>query len=67
VRPIFLPTLLGLAIVAVILLLFAFLGWAFGRPPGPPWVCDDTRYVDIVPVGRAVVGPAVSAPPGCGL
>ena len=61
-----LPTGLGLAAAATLVLLFAALGQVAGRQPGPAWVCDDTRYVDTVPAGRAVVGPAVSAPPGCG-
>jgi hypothetical protein len=58
--------MLGLAATAALLVLFAALGRLAGREPSPPWVCDDTRYVDTVPAGRAVVGPAVSAPPGCG-
>ena len=62
-----LPTLLGLATVGALLLVFVVLGRVAGRPPGIPWVCDDTRYVDTVPAGRGVVGPAVSTPPGCGL
>ena len=65
-RPLVLPTLLGLAAVGALLLLFVVLGRVAGRPPGIPWVCDDTRYVDTVPAGRGVAGPAVSAPPGCG-
>ena len=60
------PTVLALAALVGLLLFFASLGRAFGRPPAIPWVCDDTRYVDTVPIGRAVVGPAVAAPPGCG-
>ena len=64
--PLLLPTLLGLAAVGALLLLFVALGRVAGREPSIPWVCDDTRYVDTVPVGRGVVGPAVSAPPGCG-
>jgi hypothetical protein len=62
----FWPTVLGFAAAALVVLAFAILGSAFGRPYGPPWVCDDTRFVDTVPVGRAVVGPAVSPVPGCG-
>jgi hypothetical protein len=60
------PTVLGLAATAALLVLSAALGRVAGREPSRPWVCDDTRYVDTVPAGRAVVGPAVSAPPGCG-
>ena len=61
-----LPTLLGLALVGLLLLAFVVLGRVAGRTPTVPWVCDDTRFVDTVPVGRGVVGPSVSAPPGCG-
>lgn len=60
------PTLLGLISAAAIVLVFVGLGQVIGRDRGIPWICDDTRYVDTVPVGRGVVGPAVSAPPGCG-
>ena len=60
------PTVIGLAATSALLLLFFLLGEAGGRVYGPPWVCDDTRYVDTVPAGRAVVGPALSAAPGCG-
>lgn len=66
VRPLLLPTAFGLAVAVLLVVAFAALGQLVGRDPGPPWVCDDTRFVDTVPVGRAVVGPAVSAPPGCG-
>ena len=65
-RALLLPTLLGLAAVGALLLLFVVLGRVAGRPPSIPWVCDGTRYVDTVPVGRGVVGASVSAPPGCG-
>jgi len=66
VRPLVLPTLLGLVAATVLVVTFALLGQLAGRTPAAPWLCDDTRYVDTVPVGRAVVGQAVSAPPGCG-
>ena len=65
-RRLLVPPLLGAAATAALVILFAALGWLAGREPGVPWVCDDTRYVDTVPAGGAVVGPAVSAPPGCG-
>lgn len=65
-RPLLLPAALGVAAAVVLLVLFAVLGRRFGHEPGIPWSCDDTRYVDTVPVGRGVVGPALSAPPGCG-
>lgn len=57
----------GVGVAAAIVATFWLLGMSFGREPSPPWVCDDTRYVDTVPAGRGVVGPAVSASPGCGL
>ncbi|MCC6173767.1 MAG: hypothetical protein IT305_00555 [Chloroflexi bacterium] len=59
------PVALGLVLGVALIGLVALLGSFFGRPPQAPWLCDDTRYVDTVPVGRSVVGPAVSAPPGC--
>jgi hypothetical protein len=65
-RPLLLPTLLGLGLTVVVLVLVIGAGRVLNREPGIPWVCDDTRYVDTVPTGRGVVGPAVSAPPGCG-
>lgn len=51
-------TLLGLA-------LLVGLSRAYGREPGPAWVCDDTRFTQLVPRGRGVVGAPVSPPPGC--
>jgi hypothetical protein len=65
-RPLLLPSVLGVGVTVVLLLLILGAGRQFGHEPGIPWSCDDTRYVDIVPTGRGVVGPAVSAPPGCG-
>jgi hypothetical protein len=65
-RPLVLPTVLGVGLTVLLLVLLIGAGWLFGHEPGIPWVCDDTRFVDTVPVGRGVVGPAVSAPPGCG-
>jgi hypothetical protein len=64
-RPLLLPTVLGVGLTVVLIGLVIAAGWQFGRGPTIPWSCDDTRYVDTVPTGRAVVGPAVSAPPGC--
>jgi hypothetical protein len=61
-----LTALAGLIGAVAIVATIAALGLALGRAPAPAWVCDDTRYVDTVPLGRAVVGPSVSAPPGCG-
>ena len=60
------PTVLGIGLTVLVVLLIVGAGRMVGREPAIPWVCDDTRYVDTVPVGRGVVGPAVSAPPGCG-
>lgn len=59
-------SILGLGLTVLVFLLIVGAGRAVGREPAIPWVCDDTRYVDTVPAGRGVVGPAVSAPPGCG-
>jgi hypothetical protein len=53
-------------VALLILTMVAGAGQVFGQAPGIPWSCDDTRFVDTVPTGRAVVGAAVSAPPGCG-
>ncbi len=60
------PTVLGIGLTMLVVLLIVGAGRMVGREPAIPWVCDDTRFVDTVPVGRGVVGPAVSAPPGCG-
>lgn len=60
------PTTLGVGLTVLLIVMIVGAGRAIGREPAIPWVCDDTRFVDTVPVGRSVVGPAVSAPPGCG-
>jgi hypothetical protein len=65
-RALVIPTALGVGLTVVIVVLMLGVGRMFGREPGIPWSCDDTRYVDTVPAGRGVVGPALSAPPGCG-
>ena len=65
-RDLLAPTVLGIGLAVLVVVLIVGTGRALGREPVIPWVCDDTRYVDTVPVGRGVVGPAVSAPPGCG-
>ena len=65
-RTLIAPVAAGVSVAATILVTLWLLGSAFGRPPSPPWVCDDTRYNDTVPAGRGVAGPPVSAPPGCG-
>jgi hypothetical protein len=61
-----LPALAGVLVTAVIVSVILAVGRSYGRPPSIPWSCDDTRYVETVPTGRAVVGAAVSAPPSCG-
>ncbi len=60
------PTALGFGFTLLVLLSIAGAGRVVGHEAGIPWSCDDTRYVDTVPTGRGVVGPSVSAPPGCG-
>jgi hypothetical protein len=60
------PTALGIGATVLVLLIAVGAGRLVARAPVIPWVCDDTRFVDTVPIGRGVVGPAVSAPPGCG-
>ena len=57
---------LGIGVTILLLVIILGAGRAVGREPSVPWSCDDTRYNDTVPTGRGVVGPAVSAPPGCG-
>ena len=65
-RALAVPSLLGVGVTVLLLLLLVGAGRFVGREPTIPWSCDDTRYIDTVPTGRGVVGPAVSAPPGCG-
>lgn len=65
-RDLLVPSVLGVGLTILVLIVILGIGRAAGREPVIPWVCDDTRYVDTVPVGRGVVGPAVSPPPGCG-
>ena len=65
-RALLVPTVLGIGLTVLVVALIVGAGRAVGREPVIPWVCDDTRFVDTVPVGRGVVGPAVSASPGCG-
>lgn len=65
-RPLLVPTVLGIGLTVLLLVLLVGAGRLLSREPVIPWVCDDTRFVDTVPSGRGVVGPAVSAPPGCG-
>ena len=60
------PTVLGLGLTLLVLVSIFGAGHVAGREPGVPWSCDDTRWNDTVPTGRGVVGPSVSAPPGCG-
>jgi hypothetical protein len=65
-RGLVVPAVLGFGVTLLLVVAIVGAGRAVGREPAIPWVCDDTRFVDTVPVGRGVVGPAVSAPPGCG-
>jgi hypothetical protein len=65
-RPLLVPTVLGIGLTVLVLVVLVGAGRLLNREPAIPWVCDDTRFVDTVPTGRGVVGPAVSAPPGCG-
>jgi hypothetical protein len=65
-RTTLLTALAGLIGAAALVAVIAAFGLVLGQAPAPAWVCDDTRYVDTVPLGRAVVGPSVAAPPGCG-
>ena len=65
-RRLLVPSVLGIGLTVLLLVLLVGIGRVLGREPVIPWVCDDTRFVDTVPVGRGVVGPAVSVPPGCG-
>jgi hypothetical protein len=57
---------LGIGLTILVLVVILGAGRAVDRQPSVPWSCDDTRFNDTVPTGRGVVGPAVSAPPGCG-
>jgi hypothetical protein len=65
-RDLLVLTALGIGVTILLLLAIVGVGRYVARAPVIPWVCDDTRYVDTVPVGRGVVGPSVSASPGCG-
>jgi hypothetical protein len=65
-RPLITFSGLGIGVTIVLLVLIVGAGQLWGRPPSVPWSCDDTRFNDTVPTGRGVVGPSVSAPPGCG-
>lgn len=59
-------SLLGVGLTVLVLVAVLGAGRLVGREPAVPWSCDDTRWNDTVPTGRGVVGPSVSAPPGCG-
>jgi hypothetical protein len=60
------PAVAGAGLAVLLLAAILVAGRLVGHEPPIPWVCDDTRHVATVPTGRAVVGPAVSASPGCG-
>jgi hypothetical protein len=65
-RVLLVPSVVGVGAAVLVLVILLGVGHLVGRGPVIPWSCDDTRYVDTVPTGRGVVGPSVSAPPGCG-
>ncbi|MFN8632562.1 MAG: hypothetical protein U0893_01820 [Chloroflexota bacterium] len=65
-RAILVPAGLGAGLTILLVLAVILAGRELAPPPSIPWVCDDTRFVATVPAGRGVVGPAVSASPGCG-
>jgi hypothetical protein len=65
-RPLITYAGLGIGVTILLLVIILGVGRVVGREPSVPWSCDDTRFNDTVPTGRGVVGPAVSAPPGCG-
>jgi hypothetical protein len=64
-RPLGSATLLALGVLVIIAVAFGVAGRVFGREPPPAWVCEDTRYTQLVPRGRDVVGRPASPPPGC--
>jgi len=64
-RPLRDATLLALGLLVLITAGFGAAGRLFGREPLPAWVCDDTRYSQLVPRGRDMVGRPASPPPGC--
>jgi hypothetical protein len=66
VRRLIAPAVAGIVAALLVVGIIVGAGRYVGHEPGIPWSCDDTRFVDTVPTGRAVVGAAVSAPPGCG-
>ena len=65
-RRLIVPSVAGILLTLAVLAVIAGVGRLGGQTQSVPWSCDDTRFVDTVPTGRAVVGAAVSAPPGCG-
>ena len=56
-----LATLLLIGLVGGSILVGHLAGWE----PRSAWICDDTRYTQLVPRGRTVVGGPVSPAPGC--
>ena len=59
------PLGLSLSLLLSLLLTLATMGRLFGSEPRSAWICDDTRYTQLVPKGRSVVGAPVTPPPGC--
>ena len=54
-RDLVIPSALGIGVTILLLLAIVGAGRYVARAPAIPWVCDDTRYVDTVPVGRGFV------------
>jgi hypothetical protein len=59
------PLVLATSLLLGLLLTLATAGRLFGSEPRSAWICDDTRYTQLVPKGRTVVGAPVTPPPGC--
>jgi hypothetical protein len=58
-------TAVAVALYVGVIVVLSLAGRAFGREPSAAWRCDDTRFTQLMPRGRAVVGASVSPPPGC--
>lgn len=59
------PLGLSLSLLLGLLLTLASVGRLFGSEPRSAWICEDTRYTQLAPKGRSVVGGPVTPPPGC--
>jgi hypothetical protein len=60
-----LPLGVASGLVVGLLVTLALAGRLFGQEPRSAWICGDTRFTQLVPRGRSVVGAPVSPPPGC--